>query len=343
MRRFWMFRSNLIPLEYYHRYITLEEFQQNCHDYYVLLPLWMVQNKYCNEAVVWRLTKHDKPDIVFDIDGRKFIQRWVKDFSECTEYIPATMSFFRGGFREYCDATKKDPLHYGIKLYLGAGRRITPQYGGKYDYILYEDENDIPNINRNHKCLPFFKTASDKIFKPLELKKIYDICWPANFAQIRYKGQEDFIRLIAKHNLSNLNIVSCGNKPEVGIKLCKKYGINNIKFLGEVDRPTLNKVLNQSLFGINMSNQIDGCPRVSTEILMSGTPLILRESVRLLEYYKMNGVVPVNEKNFHKKIIGSFLNYGTLAYHLRNAIDGPLSFDVNNKKNLDLWRRTIIK
>jgi hypothetical protein len=342
MQRFWMFRSNLIPLEYYHKYTTLQEFEQKCHDYYVLLPLWMVQNNYCDEAVVWRLTKQKRPDTVFDIDGRKFVQRWVRDFSECTKYKPATMSFFRGGFQEYCRVTNSNPLHFGKKLYLGAGRRITPQYGGNYDIILAEDDKDMKNIQRSHKCLPFFKTASDKIFHPMNLKLEYDICWPANFAQIRHKGQEDFIRLIAKHKLHDLKIVSCGNKWKVGKKLCDKYGVNNITFMGEVNRIILNKLLNMSAFGLNMSNQVDGCPRVSTEVLMSGTPLILRDSVRLLNYYKKIGVVQINENNFKSQIFSAFKNHDKYKNDLLEAIETNLSFDVNNKKNVDLWQQTIM-
>ncbi len=339
MRRFWMFRTNLIPLEYYHKYTDLVTFEQKCHDYYLLLPLWMVKENYCDEAIIWRLTKKPRPDIVFDIDGRKFIQRWVQNFSECLRYPAADMSFFRGGFPEYCQVTKANPLHYGVKLYLGAGRRIIPQYGGKYDYLLCEDERDTPKMRRGHKVMPFFKTASDKIFKPLNLDLKYDICWPANFAQIRMKGQEDFIRMIAKHKLHDLKIVSCGNKPGVGKRLCKKHGVNNIEFLGEVDRPTLNQVLNESAFGLNMSNQVDGCPRVSTEVLMSGTPLILRDTVRLLDYYKLRGVVLVNQHNVGKKIKLAFSNFTDLKSDILQARMGALSFYINNKKNVVLWRR----
>lgn len=342
MRSFWMFRTNLIPLEYYHKYTYLETFEQKCHDYYLLLPLWFVQKNLCDEAVIWRLTKKPRPDIVFDIGGRKFIQRWVRNFSECTKYPSPDISFFRGGFKEYCQATKTNPLHYGVKLYLGAGRRIMPQYGGKYDYLLFEDERDRVKMQRNHRCMPFYKTASDKVFKPLGLDQIYDICWPANFAQIRMKGQEDFIRLIARHKeLHDLKIISCGNKPGVGKRLCDKHGVSNIEFLGEVDRPTLNEVLNQSAFGLNMSNQVDGCPRVSTEVLMSGTPLILRDSVRLLKYYKLNGVISVNEQNFKNKLMSAFEHYDAHHTAILNAVKGPLSFDVNNKKNLVMWRRVI--
>ena len=339
MRSFWMFRSDIRHLEYYHQYTTLPEFEAKCHDYYVLLPLWLVQNKHYDEAVIWRLTKHERPDIVFDIDGRKFVQRWVQDLSECTKYASPDISFFRGGFKEYCNITKANPLHYGKKLYLGAGRRILPQYGGKYDTILFEDERDKRKIQQTNPCKPFFKTASDKVFHPIDIDVGYDICWPANFAQIRHKGQEDFISLIAKHKLHDLKIVSCGNKWKVGKKLCDKYGVSNITFMGEVNRITLNKLLNMSCFGINMSNQVDGCPRVSTEVLMSGTPLIVRDSVRLLSYYKRKGVIEVNENNFKKKIFQALENYETHKKDILHAIETDLSFETNNKKNLNVWQR----
>jgi hypothetical protein len=337
-----MFRSNIKHLEYYHKYTTLSEFSEKCHDYYLLLPLWMVQNNHCDEAIIWRLSKNKKKDIIFDINGKKFIQRWVGDFSECTKYSSPDISFFRGGFPEYCRATKSNPLHYGKKLYLGAGRRVVPQYGGEYDTVLIEDERDINLVQKTHRCQPFFKTASDKIFRPLNLKKKYDICWPANFAQIRHKGQEDFIRLIANYNLSSLKIVSCGNKPNVGKRLCEKYGVSNITFLGEVDRPRLNEILNLSAFGLNMSNQVDGCPRVSTEVLMSGTPLIVRDSVRLLKYYKQKGVIEINEKNFAKQIMSAFTDYDRYRTEIREAVNTHLSFEQNNKKNLKIWRRQAI-
>ena len=339
MKSFWLFRSNLKPLEYYHEYTEFYRFKTWCHDYYLLLPLWMVENNYYDEVVIWRLCKDKKKDIVFDIDGRKFIQRWVKNFSECTKYPSPDVSFFRGGFPEYDQITKANPLHYGKKLYLGAGKRIMPQYGGKYDVILAEDERDIKKIQQQYKCAPFFKTASNSIFRPLNLESKYDICWPANFAQIRHKGQEDFISLIGKHCLTELRIVSCGNKPSVGKKLCQKYGVKNIEFLGEINRPRLNEILNLSAFGLNMSNQVDGCPRVSTEILMSGTPLIVRDTVRLLKYYKQKGVIEINEKNFLNKMIGAFKNLRKHREDIREAIQSELSFETNNKKNLNTWQQ----
>ena len=70
MRRFWLFRSNLIPLEYYHEFKDLDTFEKNCHDYYMLLPLWLLQNNFFDEVTIWRLTKNPKEDIIFDVNGK---------------------------------------------------------------------------------------------------------------------------------------------------------------------------------------------------------------------------------------------------------------------------------
>jgi hypothetical protein len=335
MRSFWLFRSDIKALEYYHKYTDYQEFINKCHDFYLLQGIEFLENGYFDEVIIWRVTDKPKKDIVFDIDGKKFIQRWVKNLTETLKYPEPDISFWRGGFRIYDHVTKMKPNHFGLKLYLGAGKRVAPQYGGKYDVILLEDNRDI---KKGKICLPFYKTASPRIFYPMNQEIKYDICWPCNFTQIRYKGQELFIKTISKNPwLKNLKIIHTGNKPHVGISLCKKYGVKNIEFKGLVDRPTLNKLLNQSKFGLNLSNLQDGCPRVSTEILMSGTPLIIRDTVRLLPYFKRRGAVEVSEKNLTKKIKENFNTHSVLKNYLLDAIQTDLSFSHICEKNINLW------
>ena len=339
MRRFWLFRSNLIPLEYYHQYTDLDTFKKNCHDYYMLLPLWLLENDYFDEVTIWRLTKKQKNPIVFDINGKKYIQRWVTNFNKTFDYPSPDISFWRGGFQEYDRVTNFQPKHFGLKLYLGAGRRQFSQYGGKYDAYLMEDERDF---NPKYNCIPFYKTASPHIFHPQLEKLEYDICWPCNFTQIKYKGQKFFISEIAKSDfLKSLKIVHCGNKPEVGKQLCQKFGVTNIIFKGPLDRPSLNQTLNQSRFGLNLSNIQDGCPRVSTEVLMSGTPLFLRDSVRLLNFYRRDGqgVVTVNDKILAKKIKWGLANYESHHQDVLKATLHHLSFDSTNEKNIEEWQK----
>ncbi len=338
MRRFYMFRSNIRNLEYYHKYKDLKTFKEKCHDYYMLFPLWLLEKDFFDEIIIWRLTNKSIKDIVFDINGKKYIQKWVTNFKETFKDPSPDISFFRGGFPEYDEVTRRKPKHFGKKIYLGAGRRIFPQWQGKYDAYLIEDERDFV---KNADCFPFYKTASPEVFHAIEDTQIkWDICWPCNFTQIRYKGQKFFISLIAQNPiLQKLKIVHCGNKPEVGKQLCKRFDVHNIKFLGHIERPELNKILNMSRFGLNLSNLTDGCPRISTEILMSGTPLMLRDTVRLLQYFRKKGVVNIDKNNIVNKISWAINNYSILKDELINTIKNELSFDNINQKNIDLWKK----
>lgn len=339
MRIFWLFRSNIKHLEYYHKYDNLEEFENTCHDFYMLFPIWLLRNNYFDTVVVWRLTERPIKEINFVVNDGMYSQRWIRNFSEVLKYPQATMSLFRGGFPEYDKAIAQKPSYFGLKLYLGTGKRIYPEYGGKYDVYLQEDKKDFkPGYN----CLPFYKTASPEIFFPIPVgltePKDIDICWPCNFAQIRHKGQEDFIKAVGSSSyLKTLKIVHCGNKPAVGKKLCEKYRVNNIEFMGSVDRPTLNEVLNKSKFGLCMSNRVDGCPRIATEILMSGTPLIVRDQTRLLPFYKKNGVVEVDMNTIRERIEWALGNHDQLKREVKYAIEHTISFDQICRKNISRW------
>jgi hypothetical protein len=335
MRTFWLFRSNLKHLEYYHKYDTLAEFEAKCHDFYMLFPIWLLRNNFFDTVVVWRLSNNPLPDIDFNVEGKMYSQRWVRNFSEVFNHPKPDMSFFRGGFKEYDTVTKQKPDHFGLKLYLATGRRIYPQWEGNYDVFLQEDKRDF---RTTHNCLPFYKTASPQIFRPLKEKIKYDICWPCNFTQLRYKGQEFFIQTISKSkDLQNLSIIHCGNKPGVGKKLCENYGVTNIEFMGEVNRSVLNRILNQSKFGLCLSNLQDGCPRVISEVLMSGTPLFMSNLTRSLPYYKKGGVVEVSQKNISGKIRMGMNNYKKYKEESEDVIQGELSFDSICRKNVILW------
>jgi hypothetical protein len=337
MRRFYLFRSNIRKLEYYHEFKDLETFETKCHDFYMLFPIWLLHNNYFDEVVIWRLSDYIRDDIVFNINGKKFIQRWVRNLVQVLKYPAPEISLWRGGFRIYDDITKFHPEHFGKTLYLGSGQRTYPQYGGKYDWILQEDEQDF---RPGHKCVPFYKTASPYIFKHKNMDIKWDICWPCNWTQVKYKGQSEFIEAIANSlSLQKLRIVHCGNKPESGEKMCKRYGVKNIEFLGLQTREELCNILNQSKFGLCMSGRNDGCPRVATEILMTKTPMILSEKTRLLPLYKKNGVVEVNEKNIEEKIMWAMENHFILKSQVKHAVKHEISFDKICKKNIVRWKK----
>lgn len=339
MSSFWLFRTNLPNFEYYHDFVKLEEFKKKCHDFYLLMALYFLEKDYFDEVIIWRLANSEIPDIVFDVNGKLFIQRWIRDFRKTSKLRRPEISFFRGGFKEYCTITKENPKFYNKKIYLGAGNRVFPQYGGKYDVILIEDERDT---KRSFNCLPFYKTANPNIFFPIGSNKKYDLCWIANFTQLRYKGHEFFLNAISKSNyLKSLKIVHLGNQPEVGEKFSKEKGITNIEFLGWKQRPFVNSVLNNSKAALVTSNRNDGCPRVITEILMSGTPLLLRSSTRCLSYYKgvENGTVVYEDNNLEKAVREVLTNNYRIRQNLENRISSVFSFEEMCERNLSLWLR----
>lgn len=338
MKSFWLFRSNLRHLEYYHAYKTLKEFKEKCHDFYLLQGIWFLENDKFDEVVIWRLQPKNKvKDIVFDINGKKFIQKWVNDFNECLKYPSPEYSFFRGGFREYDNLVKQNSKHLGHTLYLGAGIRTRPEFGGHYHKTLVEDEMDMMFGWMAH---PFYKTCNPNIFKPLNLEKKYDLIWICNNTQITQKGQGFFIKEISDSEyLKSLKILHVGNKPQVGKNLCNKYNVNNIIFNGLVDRLRLNKLINQSKFGIVTSNNKDGCPRVLTEIMCTGTPLIVRVETRFLDYYKDLGVVGhwSRKEDLDKKIKQAFDNYDDLKREAISNLNNKLTYNNICRKNLEVW------
>jgi hypothetical protein len=334
MKRLYILRSNLKNLEYYHKYLDLNEFKLKCHDFYLLQGIYYLENNYFDEVIIWRLSDKKLEDIVFDIKGKKFIQRWVLNFNEIFNYPNPTVSFFRGGFPEYCKITNSNPKFFGLKLYLAAGQRLLPQYGGIYDKILIEDEKD-----QCENSIPFYKTTNQNIFKPLDLENKYDICLISNFTQLKYKGTDFIINQILKDDfLKKLKFCHIGNNPDVEIRLTKK--LRNIDFLGTIERSKINKILNQSKFGLVSSNKLDGCPRVSTEILTSGTPLLIRDQTRILNYYKNYGTVEFNDKNISYKVKESFDNYNNLKKDLLSNLDN-FSIQKICELNFNLWKNNI--
>lgn len=339
MRRLWIFRSDIRDLEYYHKYKFTEDFKKNCHDFYLMMGMKYLEDDVFDEVTIWRLEPPEKKTTTIFIPkpGKQFIQRFVPNFDLCALFPPPEISFFRGGFKEYCRVTQKMPSRFGVKLYCGTGKRVSPQYGGIYNKILVEDQKELNNYKN---VIPFYKTAVPEIFHPLDFDYKYDICWPANFTQASYKGQNFFISRIAKSEyLRSLKIVHLGNQPGAGRKLCKKHNVTNIEFLGWKDRPEFNRILNQSKFGLCCSNKTDGCPRVITEIMASETPLLLRQSTRLLDYYRQSSsIVQFNGLNFVTKIKASLDNVD----HFKRKAKGILphiSMDRVCSRNLDLWRK----
>jgi hypothetical protein len=335
MKSFWLFRSNLRSLEDYHQYKSLEDFENHCWDFYLIQCLWILRNTEIEEVVIWRLSKSPKDNIIFELPNNKlFIQKFVSTFDKCFKYKSPLISFFRGGFPEYDNTINKKLNHFGTKLYLGASKRKYPNSNKLYNKILVEADEDLKK-----NFIPFYKIGLPKIFFPIEnSEKKYDICWPNNFTQLKFKGQDYFIDKISRSKfLRSLKIIHIGNEEKIGKKLCQKYKVENIEFAGKKNRHELNEYLNHSKFGLVTSNLTDGCPRISTEILATGCPLLIRDKTRLLNYYKLKSVRIFDDNNLETVFMKSFQKYEDLRQKNLEYLKSEFSFDNVCQMNFNLW------
>jgi len=298
MKIFYLFRSNLRHPEYYHKYKTLSEFEYNCHDFYLLFPLELLKMGKYDKVIIWRLTDIPRDDIVFKFKneiGTKgiFIQKFcTRSFDEAFSLPRPDVSVFRGGFQEYDSVINKIPGFFGKTFYLGASRRLTPQYGGEYDIILYESELDLSSTESKSKFIfkRFFKTTNPKIFYHDDnIKPEFDIIWPWKYTSDHRKGEHFFLESIKKHSglhgLRQLKIYHCGNEPKKAKKLFDSYGVSNIICDDIKHYHDMSDIINNGICGLLTSDKEDGCPRLSTEILSCCVPLLIRNKTRLLDYY----------------------------------------------------------
>ena len=348
MKTLYLFRSNLKSLEYYHQYKTLEEFEKNCHDFYLLMPLEFLKMGVVDKVYIWRLSDKKRDDIVFKVKNEKgykgfFIQKFSTNnfLDSINSNEKPDVSIFRGGFREYDNLININKSYFGTSFYLGASRRFHPNFGGIYDYILYESESDLyENKNDKYQYKKFYKTASPKIFYPIEKNKIkYDIIWPWKYTSDFRKGEKFLLNVISKHDgLKQLRFYHCGNEPEKAKKLFRQYGINNIICDNNVPYLGMCDVLNSGFCGLITSDKEDGCPRLSTEILSCGTPLIIRDKTRILDYYKGDGFLQYYDMDsMYNKIIYAIKNYNIIRANIINRLKTDLSIRKICEMNLKEW------
>ena len=343
MKIFYLFRSDIKHLEYYHSYITLDEFKNKCHDFYLLMPLEFLKMGVFDKAIIWRLTDVKRDDIVFKFKNEKgkevqFIQKFCKSFNCAFDMDRPNVSLFRGGFKEYDILVNKVPGFFGKTLYLGASRRFNPSFGGKYDIILYESELDLElKMDNDQIYKRFFKTANSKIFYSLNKQPTYDIIWPWKYTSDHRKGELFFLESIKNHpGLQSLKIYHCGNEPKKAKKLFDKYGVNNIVCDDIKHYHDMNEILNNGVCGLMTSDKEDGCPRLSTEIMSCCIPLLIRNKTRILDYYQGYGNITYNNPNdLYSKFIFIKENRVDIINHLKKRLESELSMRKMCEMNIE--------
>jgi len=347
MKTLYLFRSNIKHLEYYHSIIDIDEFERNCHDFYLLMPLEFLKMGLFDKVYIIRVHHRKRETITFKVKNNKgtkglFHQIFLKDFNDVFK-LPdkPDITIFRGGFKEYDNLVKYNKSFFGTTFYLGASRRFHPQFGGEYDYILYESELDLIK-NKNDKFIykRFFKTANPKIFYPIDnIRKEFDIIWPWKYTSDHRKGEKFFLQAISQHDgLKKLKIYHCGNEPKKAQKLFNSYGVSNITCDDIKHYHEMVDIYNMGYCGLITSDKEDGCPRQSTEILSCATPLVIRNKTRILSYYKGHGFLEYYDAySLYNKIIYAIKNYNKINMLLKDRLHNDLSIRKICKMNAIEW------
>ena len=201
-----------------------------------------------------------------------FIERWVPSFSTYKSGFDPDVIFCRGGFQEYHSVLKRFPK--AVKIYYGAGNRFLPQ-PGFYDYdIILQDSPEQVEICKKQfpKSLTtlFIKPASDNIFYPMpEVEKIYDVCFIANASQ-PFKGF-DFVYSTVPKDIKLLNLGNNSNRFK------QPKNVTSYRVL----KTEMPKHISKCKVGIvAVSSKVDSCPRVISELLACGLPIVILDGVR---------------------------------------------------------------
>lgn len=195
----------------------------------------------------------------------KMVERWV-NFSKLPNFKPDVI-IARGGFPEYVPVCNKFPK--SKKVYYGAGIRFKPD-AGKWDIILVDSKKQQKKIP---KAKLFIKPAADNIFRPQAVRKKFDICFIANATQKEIKRHKLAFNSIAGTDLSMLHL---GLKDATIKKYARK---SQVHFGGWHRRHELPSMICQCRIGLVCSTSYDSCPRVLSEYLACGLPVVATDNM----------------------------------------------------------------
>ena len=199
-----------------------------------------------------------------------FIERWIPSFTNYQSTFEPDVIFCRGGFKEYHDVLRK--YDKAFKIYYGAGIRFIPLNDyTDYDLVLVDSEWQMERCKQVYPNIPvslFIKPAPDNLFDPKNVKKEYDICFPAD-GRTKRKGHSFVYNTIpTKYSVLNLGSpYAFADKPDnvTSYRVLKKelpYHMSKCK-MGIVTST------------INSGGGLDSCPRVLPEMLACDLPIVV--------------------------------------------------------------------
>jgi len=190
--------------------------------------------------------------------------------------------FIRAEFQEYPHFLKN--IKWGKLGFYLAQSRVLPQIINPklidIIYINHPSEKRLVKLKYPHiKTRVLDKPVDDKIFRPQNLTKKYDICCLANFRPRKHFTMlYEAINKLPNHK--NLKIVVNGNLFMSGYDaqmLAGEYELD-ITYTGLVDIKQVAKYLNQSKFNV-LASKLEGNPRALYESIACNTPILINSEM----------------------------------------------------------------
>jgi hypothetical protein len=174
----------------------------------------------------------------------------------------------RGGFREYVGILARH--RKAKKFYYGAGKRMVPADGIKYDGILCDSPEQKAELEARFPDTDihlFIKPAADNVFFPMDVEKEHDACYVAVLPEDKRKKAGWVYKTVPE----DIRVLQLGHYP-------KGKPPSNVK-VKQVGREQMCKRINQCIVGIVPYTEEDSCPRIIPEMLACGIPVVTSEKV----------------------------------------------------------------
>lgn len=211
--------------------------------------------------------------------GENFTGKVVEDLDELNGLmVEDDVIFVRGGFKDWHDwVERKGRLNHWLLLYAANTGRAR----WKFWDIIFDDLGGRDHIDKTGRVfLDFRKPVNEKIFRPLQLSKIYDVCIGASRIHDR-KGQWRAVEALAAFKQKfdkDLKAILPGPWAR-GVKSNKitetiaAHGLD-VFISGPLSREELNVVFNMSSCFVHLGSHGQG-DRGPMEAMRAGTPVLI--------------------------------------------------------------------